>query len=454
MIQNLKPETVSFERANPAAYNPRFRLRPEDPEYQQILASLNEFGYLGGMVWNRRTGNLVGGHQRMWIMQDQGLTESTMAVVDLDEVREKDLNVRLNSVHGRWDIPQLEAVLRELEQVPNLDLGALGFSRVDLNTYLGKTPKRARRDPDAAASIPANPLTKTGDVYTLAGPDLNPQHRLVCGDSESRDTFRQAMQERRAKLIFTDPPYGVSYTNTQRGSDPTWNLIGADELRAQALQDFLRNAFQHLHSFSHDKAAFYCFFANLNHIEFESALKQAGWRVKQQLVWIKHFAISRQDYHWAHEPIFFACKQGHNCEWLGPRTQTTVFARTAQDLARMKKEEAIAALLALKAESDIWEEPKDPPTSYVHPTQKPVALAARAMANSSMPGDLVLDCFAGSGSTIIAGEMHRRPVVAIEKDPAHCDSIVQRFLETFEGAVATRNGQDLTLGELLAGPQA
>lgn len=437
-------ELIDFASVNPAAYNPRVRLTQNDPEYQSIKASLDEFGLVQPLVFNRKTKNLVGGHQRMWIMQDCGRTQAHMVVVDLPLEKEKRLNVALNGITGKWDRPMLGTVLAEL-QAAQQNIHNLGFTTVDLNALLKQGRPKPKRDPNQAPAKPLNPITKPGDIYTLAVNGAT-HHRLQCGDSSQAEAVANLCDGHRARMIFTDPPYGVTYDNSQRGDGRrSLGAVMNDELRGQSLTDFLTRVFTAAFAVSREDAALYTFHASVTVGAFKTALEASGWREKQALVWRKHFALSRSDYHWAHEPFLYFAKAGQDCHWFGPRTETTILDTAEEEFDKLSKDEMKAVLKGLREALTVWDVARDTGANYVHPTQKPVELACRAIRNSTMPAEVVVDLFGGSGSTMIAAEMEGRAAFLQELDPGYCDVIVRRFLETFEGATATRNTEPYAL---------
>lgn len=440
----MRTEEIEFSRINRAVYNPREDLKPGDQAWKDIEASLDEFGQVESLVWNKRTGNLVGGHQRMTILEHKGKDRAFFSVVDLDLAAEKKLNVILNKVGGRWDNRKLAHVLEELT-LARIDISTLGLTKVELADLLERNKPKARRDPDAPAPAkPVAPIAKPGNLFELKSCDR--VHRLLCGEGDEPDDVRRLMDGHLARLIFTDPPYGVEYNNAQRGDGRRpLGEINNDKLKGHGLREFLTRAFQLAHAHSLATAALYTFHAYATQMDFELALISAGWRTKQQLIWRKHFALSRSHYHWAHEPIFYCAKDGQNCEWFGPRSHTTVHDTSEQEFEGMKKDELLRILLDVKRTLTVWDEARDKGSSYVHPTQKPIGLARRAINNNTIPGEAILDLFGGSGSTMIAAELAQRVSFTMENDPGYIDVMVRRFLETFEGATATRDGQPYSL---------
>lgn len=250
-----------------------------------------------------------------------------------------------------------------------------------------------------------------------------------------------------AQLVFSDPPYGISYrgnvADAIRGVKPQSksDLIKNDTMAGSVLIEFLGKVLQNAACHSTKNAAIYLFFAGTRYSETEAAFHKGGWRIKQQINWIKSMVIGRSDYHYAHEPILYGAKLGTNSQWFGDRCETTIFETTAEDLAKLTKDQAISLLQSLKQQTTAWEEKKDPPSIIQHPNQKPVSLAGRALRNSSLPGHHVLDPFAGSGSTLIAAELHDRHALTIDLSRGHVDAILRRFAETFENVTIKRNGK-------------
>lgn len=441
ILTTIPTEDVDFCRVNRAPYNPRVLLKPGDREYDALERSLEEFGLVQDLIWNRRSGNLVGGHQRLSVLQARGNTHAPMKVVDLDDQSEKRLNVILNN-GGRWDDQKLSALLGDLNLV-GIDITHLGIAPVTLNALL--QPPKTKRDPDTQAPAkPAIPITRPGDIYELTGAHT---HRLLCGDARIHGDVTTAFGALpKARMAFCDPPYNVDYDNSTRGDGRRpLGTINNDAMSAVAFAAFLTPIFRNLHSHTISTAALYSFHADKTHVDFVLALREAGWRFKQQCVWAKPFTLSRSHYHFGFEPVIYAAKDGENCEWFGTRSETTVWSdEDDPKFEKMAKAELVVLLNALREQSTLWREARDPSDEYVHPTQKPVSIPRRALLNSTLPLDVVIDPTVGSGTTIIAAELKGRIAVALENDPGYCDVAVRRFLETFEGAKATRNGLPFT----------
>jgi DNA modification methylase len=236
-------------------------------------------------------------------------------------------------------------------------------------------------------------VARPGDLFALGA------HRLLCGDATSLTHVARLMDGLRADLVFTDPPYNVDYV----GKTGSALKIDNDKMDTKRFRAFLLAAFHVLFANAREGAPIYVCHSDTEGYNFRGAMIEAGWLFKQAIIWVKDsFVMGRQDYHWRHEPILYGWKPGAAHRWWADRTQDTV-----------------------------WEIPR-PKRSVEHPTMKPVELVSRAIVNSSKPGDMVLDPFGGSGSTLIACEAEGRVCRIAELDPRYVDVIVERW-ETFTG---------------------
>ncbi len=430
---------------NPAAYNPRKKLKPGDKTYEDIKRAIGQFGLVQNLVWNKRTGNLVAGHQRLTVgKREFGWKQAPCCIVDLPPEQEKALNILLNKVgEGNWSTTKLADLLAELALIPTMELTDLGFDESELEALLKKPAPKTQRDPDDAPPPPKNPKTKPGDLYHIISADGHPEHRLICGSSLERETWEKLLGDTRPGMVFTDPPYGVAYQSKSKSGKMAQTSIQNDELQRMALEAFLLPAFRLAHEFCAPHASLYCFFATREHIAFENALRKAEWNPTQELIWAKQMNLGRSNYHWAHEPCFYGGKANQAPRWYGDRCQTTMWQDDRPDFTTMKKEELIALLTEIADTTTVWDEKRDPPSSYIHPTQKPTSLVRRAMRHSTLPRDATVDLFAGSGSTMIGGQLQGRQTYNIELEPGFCDAIIQRYVETFEECLLFRNGQEI-----------
>jgi DNA modification methylase len=318
-----------------------------------------------------------------------GLTEDEKVGLALADNRTSDLS--------DWDAQMLQQLSEEHDIAP-------WFEQEDLAEIIGEVeqlPAEGNTDPDDVPEPPEDPITKPGDLWILGN------HRLLCGDSTNIQHVERLMDGKKADMVFTDPPYGVSYDHTARPKPGKKNhgIIDNDELTGQQLQDFLASAFNCADIASKPSCAAYIWFPDKRTIEFLLALQQSGFTFNQTLIWKKPMLLGRSKYQWAHEPCIFAVKGSpfHTED----RTKTTVWDFGGYDKSKNQ-----------------------------HPTQKPTFLAKEALGNSSMPGQIVLDLFGGSGSTLIAAQETGRHARLMELDPAYCDVIVKRW-EDFTGNKAT-----------------
>lgn len=235
------------------------------------------------------------------------------------------------------------------------------------------------------------------------------------------------MDGHQADLVLTDPPYNVDYTGKTKDALKIEN----DSMTDSRFRQFLTDAFKACDAGLKPGGAFYIWHADSEGYNFRGACRDAGWTVRQCLVWVKnHFVMGRQDYQWQHEPCLYGWKDGAAHYFVEDRTQTTVMEEDNRpDIDNMKKEEMrelIKELLEEKTPTTVIRE-KRPAASALHPTMKPVALMARLIRNSTKPGELVLDTFAGSGSTLIAADQLNRTAYVCELDPTYADVIIQRW---------------------------
>jgi len=372
----------------PADYNPRKDLKPGDSEYEKLKRSIEQFGYVDPVIWNKVTGRVVGGHQRLKVLIDMNITEVECVVVELSEEKEKALNVALNKISGDWDKDKLALLISDL-QGADFDVSLTGFEPEELDDLFKDTIKDGIHDDDfdVDAELKKPVFSKLGDVWTLG------RHRLVCGDSTKKDTFDNLMAGVKANLVITDPPYNVNYEGSA-------GKIKNDHMENDAFYTFLLDAFINTEEVMAEDASIYVFHADTEGLNFRRAFSDAGFYLSGCCIWKKEsLVLGRSPYQWKHEPILFGWKKKGKHQWYTGRKETT-----------------------------IWEFDK-PKKNGDHPTMKPVALLAYPIMNSSMSNTIVLDPFGGSGSTLIACEQSERICYMVELDEKFCDVIVKRYIE-------------------------
>jgi DNA modification methylase len=409
-MEQMNIRLIPAANLNPAKYNPRKDLKPGDPEYEKLLRSVKEFGYVEPVIWNERTGNIVGGHQRFKVLKQLGYTEIQCVVVDLSEQREKALNVALNKIGGEFEMELLHDLLYDLQD-EDIDVTLTGFDLSEMEKIFQQQAKKGQADEDdfdadAEAEKIVTPVTQPGDIWLVG------RHRLMCGDSTDPKQMARLMDGKRARMIFTDPPWNVDYGGH---AHPSWKQrsIMNDKMTREDFFEFLTDAAKSMASACEPGALTYLVMSAQEWGNLMSAMQRAGFHWSSTIIWYKdRFVLSRKDYMTQYEPIWYG--------WLSHPTKSADFAGAPGTGARRLIE------LHDRTQSDVWEIPR-PLKSDEHPTMKPIALVARALKNSSRYGDIVLDAFGGSGTTLIACEQADRLCRAMELDPKYCDVILKRF---------------------------
>ena len=309
-------------------------------------------------------------------------------VVELDEEREKALNIALNKISGDWDKDKLMLLISDL-QGADFDVSLTGFDPAEIDDLFKDSLKDGVKDDefDVDAELQKPTITKARDVWTLG------RHRLVCGDSTKPETFALLMEGLKSNLVITDPPYNVNY---EGGAGKIKN----DNMENAAFYNFLLATFQNTEEAMADDASIYVFHADTEGLNFRKAFSDAGFYLSGTCIWKKQsLVLGRSPYQWQHEPILFGWKKKGRHQWYTGRKEST-----------------------------IWEFDK-PKKNKDHPTMKPIPLLAYPILNSSMSNAIVLDPFGGSGSTLIACEQTDRICRTIELDEKFCDVIVKRYIE-------------------------
>lgn len=341
---------------------------------------------------------VLSGNQRLEVLKEVGV-EKVWCMVPVraltEEERDK-VGLQANIIEGTWDVEML---------ANNFELPVLlaqGFTKLQL----GMGPlKEDDFDADEEYKKIEKPVAKYGDIFQLG------EHRIMCGDSTSAEDVSKLMGGGLAKVLFTDPPYGVSYVSTSKKKH---SAVANDELVGDKLKDFLLKSFLNAFTAMTVDASFYSWFANSNQEQFRQAMEDAGFRYSQILVWIKpRFVLSRSDYHQQYEPCMYGWKKDQK-HYANPRI------RSFGNVIDLDVDTFADQL-------DVWFINRDASQDYTHPTQKPIRLAERALRMSTEQGDGVLDLFLGSASTLIATEQAKRICYGLELDPKYIDLAVKRF---------------------------
>ena len=387
---------------NLIAYKNNSRTHSKE-QINQIENSIKEFGFTNPVLLDKNN-EIIAGHGRVLASKKMGIKEvPCLRLSHLTEQQKRAYVIADNqlALNAGWDENILSLEIGDLSD-NNFDISLLGFNDLDLNNYLLKEFE-GLTDEDEVPEPPIEPVTKLGDIWQLG------DHRLMCGDSTMVDNLDKLCPEQ-ADMIFTDPPYGVSYgggrargkhVKFKRGGDiKAHGMILNDDLQDNNLTNLVKDSLIATLLKTKKGCATYICFTWRTYTEFNKAIKEAGIKIKNCIVWDKKsIGLGQSNYRPQHEFIFYG-----GVNWYGDKSQ-----------------------------SDVWYMSRGGTGKYVHPTQKPVELIIKAINNSSKNEDVIIDCFGGSGSTVIACEKTNRKARLMELDPKYCDVIIKRW-ENFTGS--------------------
>jgi DNA modification methylase len=402
-----------WQVADLAPYAKNARQHPPE-QIDQIAASMERFGFTIPMLVGE-DGTIIAGHGRLMAAAQLGLAEVPVMVARGWSEEDRRLYTladnRLAEI-AEWDPEMLRIEIGELREDFGIeDMSLIGFSAEDLAEILPDAlidTTGGLTDPDDVPEVPEDPVTRPGDVWILG------KHRLLCGDSTVATDVEKVLNGVKPLLMCTDPPYGVEY-------DPSWrNQVGAAKTKrtGKVLNDDRADWREAWALFPGDVA--YVWHGALHAATVAESLEAAGFTIRSQIIWAKErLVLSRGDYHWQHEPAWYAVKKTGKGHWAGDRKQTT-----------------------------LWQIPsKDQDAKTVHGTQKPVECMRRPIENNSSPGQAVYEPFMGSGTTLIAAEMSGRVCFGIELNPAYVDVAVERW-QQFTGETPVLEGDGRAFADL------
>lgn len=391
-MAEAKNEVWSIDKLKLWDKNPR---SISDKDFDRLKRQIQKLGTYKPLVVNE-DGVVLGGNMRLRALQELGESKVWVSIVDAkDEATMLEYALSDNDRAGEYDEQQLA------ELVTTTDI-ELDLYKVDLGKVTDLPDLIDKYGPDAEEDEPpevdeSNVVSKLGEVYELG------KHRLMCGDATKKEDVDKLMAGAKADMVFTDPPYGIAYEHDNRPAKRPhkFDKLQNDDIN---LKDLLPATFENMASVIKDGAVYYCWHSGKTQREFQDYLEKAGFIISTTIIWAKgHFSFSRQDYHPQHEPCFYGWKEGVKHQFYGSRNQST-----------------------------LWSELYDSGNvtaghNTVHPTQKPLKLGVKAIKNSSKSGDIVLDLFGGSGSTLISCEQTDRNCYMMEIDPKYCDVIRKRY---------------------------
>lgn len=397
IIEKPINEVIPYEK------NPRIN----DNAVPAVMKSIEEFGFKVPIVIDKN-GTIVTGHTRLKAAKKLGMkTVPCIVADDLTPEQIKAFRLADNKVAeaAEWD---MELLNEELDGIIDIDMSDFNFGDITDSP----SSEDVVEDDGENIELPSEPKTRLGDIWMIG------RHKLMCGDATSEDVLKRLMGGDKVDMYLTDPPYNVAY----EGKTEDKLTIQNDSMEDSAFYQFLVDSFVAADSVMNEGAAFYVWHADSEGYNFRGACRAVEWELRECLIWNKNtMVLGRQDYQWKHEPCLYGWKGGAAHNWYSDRKQTTVID--------MNK----------------------PNRNAEHPTMKPVQLFAYLMENSSKPGDIILDSFCGSGTTLIACEQMGRVARVLELDPKYCDVIVERYINlvgSFDEVSVERNGKMIKYADL------
>ena len=365
-----------------------------DAQVAQIAASIREFGWGAPVIVDGKN-NIVAGHGRVLAARKLGMAEvPVVAMAHLTDIQRRALILADNKIgeNASWENELLGLELAEL-QAAGFDLELTGFSEDEWNDLIdGDGSKDGLTDDDAVPEVTEDTVTKPGDVWVMG------EHKVICGDATKAEDYKALLGDEHVAMVWQDPPYGVNYANSAKDKMRGTNRPILNDNLGENFKPFLIAAFKPM--LLRCDGAIYIAMSSSALDTLQEAFREAGGKWSTFIIWAKNtFTLGRADYQRQYEPILYGWREGARRHWCGERNQ-----------------------------GDVWAINK-PHKNDLHPTTKPVELVERAIRNSSRPGDTVLDCFGGSGTTLIAAERSRRHARLMELDPKYVDTIVRRWQE-------------------------
>jgi DNA modification methylase len=379
--------------------NPKNNNRHSIEQLKALERLIRHHGFREPLLISNRSGFLIAGHGRLEAAKAIGMPEVPVIYQDFASEAEEYQHMTADNEIARWAKLDFQAVYEDLKSIPDLDTSLLGIENFVIPTVV-----EPQCDEDDCPDVRTDTISKPGDIWKLG------EHLVICGDSTVQNDIQKLMGETKADMVWTDPPYNVAYKGKTKDS----LTIENDEMGDEQFYKFLYDAYLNMILHTKEGGAIYVAHADSEGANFRKAMKDAGWLLKQCLIWVKQtLVMGRQDYHWKHEPILYGWAPGASHNWFTDRKQTTVL------------------------------EFDKPARNAEHPTMKPVELVEYCIGNSCPPGGIVLDLFGGSGTTLIAAEKLGLKARLCELDPKYVDVIVARW-QKFTGKTAELiNGQTI-----------
>lgn len=408
MITTKEMKLIDIDKLIPYANNARTHSKDQ---INKLRSSIREFGFINPVIIDKDYG-IIAGHGRIKAAREEGIKKIPCVLVDhLTEAQKKAYILADNrmALDAGWDEELLKIEIESLEEY-GFNVELTGFSEEELGQLFDLDTEVDEDDFDVDEELEKPSFSKIGDIWMLG------RHRLICGDATEEDTYERLMEETKANLIVTDPPYNVNYEGCA-------GKIKNDHMDQGKFYEFLLGSFLNMEKNLADDGSIYVFHADTEGLNFRKAFEDAAFYLSGTCIWKKQsLVLGRSPYQWQHEPILYGWKKKGKHKWYTGRKEST-----------------------------IWEFDK-PRKNADHPTMKPVPLISYPIKNSSMVNAIVLDPFGGSGSTLIACEKTDRICRMIELDEKYADVIVKRYIElvgTDESVKLLRDGKELLYKEVL-----
>lgn len=412
---------TDLTKLNKLPNNPRLI---RDSQFATLVKSIHDnpdYFEARPIICSNRTGELViiAGNQRYEAAKHLKLKEVPVYVMEgLTEERERELVIRDNISNGEWD---MDILANEWWDLPLTEWG-IDIPSIDMAD--GAEIEAEEDDFEVPENIEeVQTDIKPGDILEFNKGII--RHRLLCGSATVAADVEKLLNGRLADMVLTDPPYNVNY----EGATKEKLKIDNDNMTDGNFKQFLIDAFNLMNAAMKKGAAFYIYHADSEGYNFRAAARESGFKIRQCLIWVKNsMVMGRQDYQWKHEPVLYGWKDGAAHYFIDDRTNTTVYEDRLEPRKMTKAElvSTLEAMLSSKISTSVIHEDK-PTRNAEHPTMKPIRLLARQIRNSSKPGQVILDTFIGSGSTMVACHQLNRSGYGMELDPKYCQVVVDRM---------------------------
>lgn len=440
--RQLQIQYINIDELKGWEKNPRIN----DDAAVKLAKLITEHGFIDPIIATP-DGIIRAGHTRAKAAKIKGMEKVPVIYVDFESEKHAEAFSLADNKAGEWaewDFKKLVEILLDMD-AGDIDMEITGFNIDEIEDLVNeygdeKVDEEENFDLEEELSGITDPISRTGDIWCLG------DHRIICGDSTDPEIVKILMNGIDADMVFTDPPYNVDYESS------SGMKLENDNMEDAPFKQFLLDSFTNMFDVTKMGGPIYICHADSEGLNFRAAMEEAGWNQTQTLIWVKNaLVMGRQDYHWKHEPILYGWKPGAAHKWYGFRDKTTVFDDDL-DIESLKKSELKEILIEIlnNLNTTILRQDK-PRKNDLHPTMKPLPLVRNYIKNSSRRKEIVLDLFAGSGSSVIAAEQLERICYGGELDPIYTDVIVRRYINfkgSTDGVRLLRDGKELHYSDI------